>query len=59
MVFYLLEKATQPGEVYHLPLRGLKSLKRQNWQPPEMSPIVKLQLEDIKRARQRETKKDE
>jgi hypothetical protein len=52
-----LKKATQPGEVYHLPFTWPEEPKKTNWQPSEMSPIVKLQLEDIKRARQRENEK--
>jgi hypothetical protein len=48
----LLEKARKPGEVYHLPFRWPEEPKKTNWQPPEISPIVKLQLDDIKKARQ-------
>lgn len=55
--FSFLEKAKQPGDVYHLPFTWPEEPKKTNWQPPEMSPIVKLQLEDIKRARQRESEK--
>jgi hypothetical protein len=48
----LLEKARKPGEVYHLPFTWPEEPKKTNWQPSEISPIVKLQLDDIKKARQ-------
>jgi hypothetical protein len=51
-VLSLLEKARKPGEVYHLPFTWPEEPKKTNWQPSEISPIVKLQLDDIKKARQ-------
>lgn len=53
----VLEKAKKPGEVWHLPFTWPEEPKKTDWQPPEMSPIVKLFLEDIKKARQREAEK--
>lgn len=53
----VLEKAKKPGEVWHLPFTWLEEPKKTDWQPPEMSPIVKFFLEDIKKARQREAEK--
>jgi hypothetical protein len=47
----VLEKAKQPGEVSHLPFTWLEEPKKTDWQPPEMSPLIKFYLEDIKKAR--------
>ena len=49
----LLEKAKKPGEVWHLPFTWPEEPKKTDWQPPEMSPLIKFYLEDIKKARQR------
>jgi len=46
-----LEKAKKPGEVWHLPFTWPEEAKKTDWQPPEMSPLIKFYLEDIKRAR--------
>ena len=43
-------KAKSPGEVFHLPFTWPQEPKKTNWHPPEMSPLVKLQLDKIKRA---------
>jgi hypothetical protein len=51
----VLEKAQKPGEVWHLPCAWPEDPKNTNWQPPEMSPLIKFYLEDIKRARQKQT----
>ena len=47
----VLEKAKRPGEVFHLPFTWPEEPKKTNWQPPEMSPLIKYYLEDIKSAR--------
>jgi hypothetical protein len=50
----VLEKARKPGEVWHLPFTWPEEPKNADWQPPEMSPLIKSYLEDIKRARREE-----
>jgi len=47
----VLEKAKKPGEIWHLPFSWLEDPKKADWQPPEMSPLIKYYLEDIKKAR--------
>jgi hypothetical protein len=46
-----LEKAQKPGEVWHLPFIWPEEPKKTDWQPPEISPLIKFYLEDIKQAR--------
>ena len=53
----IFEKAGTPGKVYHLPFTWPEEPKKTDWQPPEMSPIVKFHLDDIRKARQREGQK--
>ncbi len=53
-----LEEAKKPGEVLHLPFAWPEEPKKTDWQPPEMSPLIKFYLEEIKQARQREAEKD-
>ena len=53
----IFEKAETPGKVYHLPFTWPEEPKKTDWQPPEMSPIVKFHLDDIRKARQREGQK--
>ncbi|MGB9629253.1 MAG: hypothetical protein ACPL6D_11380, partial [Thermodesulfobacteriota bacterium] len=48
----VLEKANAPGQVHHLPFIWPEEPKNTDWQPPEMSPIVKLQLDEIRKFRQ-------
>jgi len=48
----VLGKAKKPGEVFHLPFTWPEEPKKTDWQPPEMSPLIKYYLEDIKKARQ-------
>ncbi len=50
----LLEKAKKPGEVWHLPFTWPEEPKNADWQPPEMSPLIKFYLEDIKKARRQQ-----
>ncbi|OGP94416.1 MAG: hypothetical protein A2157_18355 [Deltaproteobacteria bacterium RBG_16_47_11] len=47
----VLEKTKQPGEIGHLPFTWPEEPKKTDWQPPEMSPLIKFYLEDIKKAR--------
>jgi hypothetical protein len=47
----VLEKAKRPGEVFHLPFTWPEEPKKTDWQPPEMSPLIKFYLEEIKAAR--------
>jgi hypothetical protein len=54
----VLEKATIPGEIWHLPFTWPEEPKKTDWQPPEMSPLIKFHLEDIKKARQEEAEKE-
>jgi hypothetical protein len=46
----VLEKAKIPGEVFHLPFTWPEKPEKTAWHPPEISPIVKLNLEEIKKA---------
>ena len=46
-----LEQASKPGETYHLPYTWPEEPKETHWHPQEMSPIVKMYLADIKKAR--------
>jgi len=46
----VFEKAQEPGQVFHLPYTWPEEPKNTKWHPPEISPIVKLQLEEIKKA---------
>jgi len=39
-----MEKAENPGEVSHLPFNWPEESRFTKWQPPEISPIVKLFL---------------
>jgi cation diffusion facilitator CzcD-associated flavoprotein CzcO len=52
--FEVLEKAKKPGEVWHLPSTWPEEPKKTDWQPPEMSPLIKFYLEDIKKARRQQ-----
>jgi len=45
----VLEKASKPGEVWHLPFTWPEEPRKTDWQPPEISPIIKANLEQIKR----------
>jgi hypothetical protein len=45
-----LEKAQNPGQMVHLPFTWPEEPKNTKWHPPEMSPIIKLFLDDIKKA---------
>jgi len=58
MALSMLEKAKRPGEVFHLPFAWPEEPKKTEWQPPEMSPLIKFYLEEIKGARKRESEKE-
>jgi hypothetical protein len=47
----VLEEARKPGELWNLPFTWFEEPKDAKWQPPEMSPLIKVYLEDIKAAR--------
>ena len=51
----VFEKAKKPGEVWHFSFIWPEEAKKTDWQPPEMSPLIKFYLEDIKKARQAQT----
>ncbi len=53
----VLEKCRKPGEVHHLPFKWPEEPKKADWQPPEMSPLIRVYLEEIKKARKREVEK--
>ena len=46
----VLENAQNPGQVFHLPFKWPEDPKDTKWHPPEISPIVKLMLDEIKKA---------
>jgi len=43
-----LEKAQTPGKVYNLPFTWPEDPRHTKWHPPEISPIIKLHLDEIK-----------
>jgi D-proline reductase (dithiol) PrdB len=47
----VLEKARRPGEIRHLAFTWPEEPKEAKWQPPEMSPLIKMYLDDIRAAR--------
>jgi hypothetical protein len=49
----VFQKARQPGEVHHLPFTWHEEPKDTKWHPPEMSPIIKAYLREIKAAARR------
>ena len=44
-----MEKADAPGAVCHLPFTWPEEPKHTKWQPPEISPIIKIYLDEIKK----------
>lgn len=50
----VLEDAQVPGEIWHLPFTWPEEPQKTAWQPLEMSPLIKLYLAEIRRARQGE-----
>jgi hypothetical protein len=49
----VFEKARTPGEVHHLPFVWPEDPKQTKWHPPEMSPLIKTYLQEIKAAARR------
>ncbi|MCA1961196.1 MAG: hypothetical protein LDL33_10405 [Desulfomonile sp.] len=47
----VLENAQRPGEIHHLPFTWPEAPKDAKWHPPEMSPLIKMYLEEIRAAR--------
>jgi D-proline reductase (dithiol) PrdB len=54
----VLKNARHPGEVWNLPFTWPEEPKKTDWQPPEMSPLIRLHLDEIKEARRREVEKE-
>ena len=54
----VFEKAKSPGDVFHLPFTWPEEPKKTDWQPPEMSPIIKTLLDKIKKARREAAQKE-
>ena len=46
----VLENAEKPGEVAHLPFTWHEEPRATDWHPPEISPIISLYLDEIKKA---------
>jgi hypothetical protein len=46
-----LERIRTPGEVIHLPFTWPEDPKNTKWHPPEMSPLIKFYLDEIKASR--------
>ena len=46
----VFESVQTPGEVVHLPFTWHEAPKDTKWHPPEISPIIKLFLDEIKKA---------
>ena len=47
----VLEQAQKPGTIEHLPFEWHQAPKDTHWHPSAMSPIVKMFLPEIKKAR--------
>lgn len=43
-----LQEAKAPGQVCNLPFTWPEEPKHTNWHPPEISPVIKLYLDEIK-----------
>lgn len=50
-VLSLLEEAEGPGEVKHLPMVWPEAPEKTAWHPPHISPIIKANLDAIKKMR--------
>lgn len=46
----VIENAQEPGKVVHLPYTWPEDPKETNWHPPEISPLIKFYLKEIKEA---------
>jgi hypothetical protein len=49
----MLTEADAPGMTRHLPLTWPEAPKDTHWHPPEMSPIIKAHLDEIKKVRRK------
>ena len=45
-----MERTSEPGQVSHLPFTWPEEPKNTAWHPPEIAPIIKMYLEEIKKA---------
>ena len=54
----VFRKAKNPGELFHLPFTWPEEPKKTDWHPPEMSPIVKMLLDKLKKARREVEQKE-
>ena len=50
----VLEEEREPGKLRHLPFTWHEEPKDAKWHPPEMSPLIKTYLEQIRQARRKE-----
>ncbi len=46
----VLEKVQEPGQVFHLPFEWPEEPKETKWHPPVASPVIKLYLDEIRKA---------
>ncbi len=46
----VLEKTQEPGQVFHLPFEWPEEPKETKWHPPVASPVIKLYLDEIRKA---------
>lgn len=46
----VFEKAQKPGQIFHLPFTWPEAPKDAKWHPPQISPVVKLFLAEIRKA---------
>lgn len=46
----VLEKAQEPGQVFHLPFEWPEEPKETKWHPSVASPMIKLYLDEIRKA---------
>jgi hypothetical protein len=58
MMLEVLERAQAPGEIRHLPFTWPEDPKNTDWHPPEMSPLIKYYLEELKAARKKEAEQE-
>jgi hypothetical protein len=56
-VLEVLENGQSPGEVLHLHFKWPEDPKETDWHPPEMSPIIRAYIKEIKAARRGEAEK--
>jgi len=45
-----MEKAAGPGSIQYLPFEWPEAPKEAKWHPPEISPIIKIHLDEIRKA---------